>query len=314
MNNILFSFVLPVYNRQGSILKAVDSIINQQYQNWELIIVNDASTDNTAKIIDSIKHDKIRVIHNVVNKERCVSRNIGIAAAYGQYVCFLDSDDYHLPNHLTLIHKAICAKDEEEIFFFTNAWNESENGIRAPRYCPDFENYDRATYFLNYTVNPQRWCVSKSILNKIQFDPSVTICEDMDTSLRLARAGYPIVQVKEMTTVYVAAPDSFTHGDPNKAQKEFFYLKRIFSKPELKGFLPLVPRRRLLSMCHFHMAVKKQQERKIADMYYHLVSSFVLYPPGYNGKTNLPMLVMALYDLPLLGSIIKSVFKSLKRS
>jgi glycosyltransferase involved in cell wall biosynthesis len=306
-NKPFFSIIIPVYNREKFIEKAVESIYAQEFSNWELILINDASTDNTATILNAMKSEKVVVVHNEKNKERCVSRNIGVQMSKGNYVCFLDSDDYHLPNHLSTLHNAIKERNYPEAFFFTNAWNEDMTGRRGERICPDYGKYNPYAYFLQYTVNPQRWCVSKSILTKHSFDPEVIICEDMDVSLRIVSAGNQVFQIKERTTVYVSAPDSFTHGDPNKAEKELFYLRRIFKKNELRGKLPLLPRLRLKSMCYYHIAVKMQREQKVIDMYASIFKSFFLYPPGYNGKTNLPMLVMFLYGLPMLGPLLKRI-------
>jgi glycosyltransferase involved in cell wall biosynthesis len=98
-NNPFFSIILPVFNRENCINRAIQSILDQEFNNWELIVVNDASIDGTKEILDKIDNPQIRVIHNEVNLERCVSRNVGIEQAKGEYICFLDSDDYHLSFH-----------------------------------------------------------------------------------------------------------------------------------------------------------------------------------------------------------------------
>lgn len=284
----------------------------QTFTDFEIIIIDDASTDNTEEIVNSIHDKRITYFKNETNQERCVSRNNGIEIAKGKYICFLDSDDYHLPNHLQKLYQLIILKNEPEAFFFTNAWNEDMRGNRTERSCPDFEKYNPYSYFLHYTVNPQRWAVHRSIFEKIKFDPEVIICEDMDTSLRILAAGYPVYQLKERTTVYVAAHDSFTMSDTNKAEKELFYLKRIFKREELEGKLPVRERNRLLSMCHYHLAVKANDEKRKSKMYIHVIKSFVLYPKGYNGKTNKVLSIMCLYSLPICGVLIKRIVNFVK--
>jgi len=139
--------------------------------------------------------------------------------------------------------------------------------------------------------------VHRSIFEKVQFDPEVTICEDMDTSLRIVNAGFPVFQLNDRTTVYVAAADSFTHGDTQKWEKELFYLKRIFAKKELKGKLPFFERNRLLSMCYFHLSNKHFTHHNRFQSIVCAVKSFLLYPKGYNGKTNKILAVNFLYSL-----------------
>ncbi len=309
-NNPFFSVIIPVFNREKRIERAINSIINQEFENWEIIIINDASTDGTKQILDNIIHPKIKVIHNDRNKERCISRNIGIEHARGEYLCFLDSDDYHLPFHLKKIHDLILNKNNQIGMYFSNSFNETETGLRTDRICPLFTEKDPFQYFLNYTVNPQRWAIHRMIFEKVKFDPNVIICEDMDTSMRIAANGYPIHQLHERTTVYVAADDSFTHGDSQKWEKELFYLKRIFKKSELKGKLPIFSKWRLLSMCYFHLAEKANLYRRKKSAVNFALKSILLYPLGYNRRTFKPLVVILLYNLPLFGYTIRK-FKNI---
>jgi glycosyltransferase involved in cell wall biosynthesis len=306
---MFFSIILPTYNRAHYIEKAIKSVISQTFKDWELIVVDDASTDTTEEIVKSFSDNRIIYYKNVFNQERCITRNIGIQYASGKYICFLDSDDYHLPNHLEKLYYLIQQKNEPIAFFFTNAWDEDINGTQSERLCPTHNNTSPYAYFLRFTVNPQRWAVHRTIFDNIKFDPNITICEDMDTSLRIVAANYPIYQLNERTTVYVQSPDSFTHGDTEKAEKELFYLKKIFAKGELKGKLPLNERLRLYSMCYYHLAVKAFNSQKKLRVLNCAVKSFLLYPKGYNGKTNKPLLVMGVYSIPILGTLVKNMIK-----
>jgi hypothetical protein len=128
--------------------------------------------------------------------------------------------------------------------------------------------------------------------------------------MRIVANNFPVYQLNERTTIYVAAADSFTHGDSQKWEKELFYLKRIFGKRELKGKLPIFSKWRLLSMCYFHLAVKNQKERKVFEMYGNAFRSFFLYPKGYNGKTNFQLLVMMIYEFPFIGKFIRFIKKN----
>jgi GT2 family glycosyltransferase len=159
----------------------------------------------------------------------------------------------------------------------------------------------------------QRWAVHKSIFEQLQFDPKVIICEDMDTSMRIVASGFPVYQLQERTTVYVAALDSFTHGDSEKWEKELFYLKRIFKKREFKGKLPLFSKLRLLSMCNYHLAVKADLlNQKISVLKFGL-KSFILYPKGYNGRTLKPLTVILGFNMPILGFCAKKIIQFCKQ-
>ena len=296
-NSPFFSVIIPLYNREAKIKKAIESILNQEFQDFEIIVIDDCSSDRSCEVVLSMPDERIYLIKNKSNFERCETRNKGIKQAKGKYICFLDSDDYHLTNHLSKLHQQIVDLNEPKAFFFTNSWNETEDGIRTERTCPSIEGIDYYTYFLKYTVNPQRWAVERSLASEILFDPNVLICEDMDFSLRVVQSNYPVHQVNERTTVYVAAFDSFTHGDPQKWEKELFYLKRIFVKKKLKSVLPKNETKRLLSMCYFHLARKNFHLKKNWKTLKFAIQSYVTYPKGYNGKTNRDVLIMTFYSL-----------------
>jgi glycosyltransferase involved in cell wall biosynthesis len=98
--DILFSVVVPTYNRAGLIAKTLQSLLSQQYENYEIIVVDDGSTDNTEEVVKSIDNRRITYIKKD-NAERAAARNFGAALAKGEYVNFFDSDDLAYPNHLS---------------------------------------------------------------------------------------------------------------------------------------------------------------------------------------------------------------------
>ena len=97
LNNEKISIIIPVYNVEKYIDKCIDSIVNQTYQNLEIILVDDGSPDNCPKMCDewAKKDDRIKVIHKA-NGGVSSARNVGIEQAQVEYICFVDSDDYIL--------------------------------------------------------------------------------------------------------------------------------------------------------------------------------------------------------------------------
>ncbi len=96
------SVLMSVYNGEKYLRSAIDSILNQTFSDFEFIIVNDGSTDRSAKIIESYKDPRIHVINNVVNKKLIWSLNRGIEIARGRYIARMDSDDISLPERLSI--------------------------------------------------------------------------------------------------------------------------------------------------------------------------------------------------------------------
>ncbi len=128
-----FSIVLPVYSardpgvtdaehrhfRTKQVQRAIKSIINQQYPDWELIIVDDGCTDNTPEVLDKFAamDNRIKVVHQE-NQNRAIARNNGMEAATGEWICWLDSDDEYSTHYLRELHQATIDFPEYKIFNF----------------------------------------------------------------------------------------------------------------------------------------------------------------------------------------------------
>ena len=89
----LISVIMPVYNRKDVVMNAIDSVLNQTYENFELIVVDDASTDGTTDLLKTINHEKVRVIFHETNKYASGARNTGLRESKGEYIAYLDSDN-----------------------------------------------------------------------------------------------------------------------------------------------------------------------------------------------------------------------------
>ena len=105
-NNILFSIIIPTYNRANLISHAINSVLGQTYANYELIVVDDGSLDKTNEVVHSFASSKIKYF-KINNSERGFARNYGVENASGDYITFLDSDDLLLPNYLQYANESI---------------------------------------------------------------------------------------------------------------------------------------------------------------------------------------------------------------
>jgi len=100
MTNPAISIIIPTYNREKLIIKALNSIFAQTFTDFEILIIDDASTDNTKEVIESLANPKIKYYKLDKNSGQCVARNYGIKRASGEFIAFLDSDDEWLPEKL----------------------------------------------------------------------------------------------------------------------------------------------------------------------------------------------------------------------
>jgi glycosyltransferase involved in cell wall biosynthesis len=106
MDNLKFSVIIPTYNRAGFILLALSSVLNQEYKNFEVIIIDDGSTDSTQQILSTVTDPRVKIL-KIENSERGAARNVGVKSAVGDYVTFLDSDDKLYPDYLSESNKGL---------------------------------------------------------------------------------------------------------------------------------------------------------------------------------------------------------------
>jgi len=100
-----FTIITPVYNRAEIVTKTIQSVLQQNFTDFELILIDDGSSDGTLELIKSEaeKDDRIEIIALGENKGRCYARNTGLKNAKGNWICYLDSDDLYYPNHLSVM-------------------------------------------------------------------------------------------------------------------------------------------------------------------------------------------------------------------
>lgn len=130
--NELVSIIMPSYNTAEFIKKSIESVMNQTYQNWELIIVDDCSTDHTDEVVKSIEDERIIYLKNDKNSGAAISRNKALRKASGKWIAFLDSDDLWMPDKL---EKQIHFMEENNYHFsYTNYEEMDEDGKKTGVY------------------------------------------------------------------------------------------------------------------------------------------------------------------------------------
>lgn len=109
-----FSIIIPTYNRAPLLPATIASALSQDWDDFEVIVVDDGSTDSTPAIVDAIEDERLRYFRKD-NEERNIARNFGAAQASGDYLNFLDSDDHLFPNHLSVAARLIEQRDRPEV-------------------------------------------------------------------------------------------------------------------------------------------------------------------------------------------------------
>ncbi|MCS0534317.1 MULTISPECIES: glycosyltransferase family 2 protein [Citrobacter] len=136
------SIIMPAFNASPYIYESISSVLQQSYQDWHLYVIDDASTDNTVQIVSSFNDSRITLIRLKTNSGVARARNIGIESCKGQYIAFLDSDDFWESNKLSLqvplLEKGYDVVCSNYVIFIHDPKN-----IVGTRYCPSKISYSR---------------------------------------------------------------------------------------------------------------------------------------------------------------------------
>jgi glycosyltransferase involved in cell wall biosynthesis len=202
--NPLFSIIMPTYNRSRTIRRAVASVLWQSMSDWELIIVDDGSTDGSWAMLQDLasQDDRIRCFRTV-NQGPALARNFALPYCEGSYVTFLDSDDYYEPEHLALRRDVLKAKPTLELLY---------GGMKfiGSSLIPDRDNPREFIDLQSHGCVPTGTItVSRETLVNVGGFPNLAYSEDSALLENLFASGTPSLRMSERTYVYDRTqPDS----------------------------------------------------------------------------------------------------------
>lgn len=198
----MFSVVIPLYNKELSISNTIQSVLNQTFQNFEIVVVNDGSTDNSLEVVKQINDSRIRVI-NKPNGGVSSARNRGIEESNFEWIAFLDGDDLWEKFHLEEIVKMMKVYPKEKVYVTSFEYSDGRKMYRHPRSSNIFkiENYFKEA------IKENLICSIIIVIHKDCFETSgvfneqLNRGEDLDLWARLARS-FDIIKSKKVTATY----------------------------------------------------------------------------------------------------------------
>jgi glycosyltransferase involved in cell wall biosynthesis len=230
--------LMAVYNGSRFLHDAINSILCQSYRDFEFLIVDDASEDDTASIIDSYQDERIKVLRNQSNIGLTRSLNRGIDFAKGDYIARMDADDIALLNRLSLqveyldSHPSCAVVAGKVLFIDGNGkgkgyWNDDQVTTSAEEIC-------RYLPKANCIAHPSVM-IRRSVLDQYRYDERHPVAQDYDLWLRLCRDGYRIEKIPEVLLKYRINPLSITEKGrrgsselKNIKTKSLFLLDRVW--------------------------------------------------------------------------------------
>jgi len=302
-NKPFFSISIPAYNRGHILEETLQSIIDQSFTDWEVIIVDDGSTDNTKEVVARLSaiDSNIRYVYQE-NAERSAARNNGAEHALGTYLLFLDSDDAYKPEHLSKLYELLKKHEFPVGMAFSNVVYLYETGEETP-VIPQMTDNAAFEYLLLQPITPTRVCIHKDVFKRFRFDPKIVIVEDLVLWVSIA-SEFPIYQLQEATAIYRIHGGNSVDLSQNSYLSRYKGLQRLFNDKFYQRVSLKIPRqikKHLLAECSFNMARHFEYVKQFGKMNKMLLLSF-RHQPNYRNKERA---FMFLSHFPLSAPFLK---------
>lgn len=259
--NDLVSIVIPAYNRQKVIETAINSVLNQTYQNFEIIIADDGSTDNTKEIIEKIqmRDNRVKYLRHKTNRGAQAARNTGIHSANGKWIAFLDSDDqwleYSLELRLNLAIEKNVSVVHSDCYVLT-----IENKSVQLFGVPHFEGFIYSMLLKQPGPVFPSLLVAKDALKKIGcLDENLRSYQEWDTSIRLAK-HYNFAFCAKPTFIYDCRHEDSLSKDNLRGVQGYEQVVTKFKREIIKyaGYTALSTHFSIIAINYYNLKMKKQ--------------------------------------------------------
>lgn len=230
------SIIIPVYNVEQYLEECLESVIHQTYENIEIVLVNDGSTDASGKICDRYSSiDKRIVVIHKPNGGVSSARNVGIEVAQGKYIIFLDPDDYWVGNdsllHLLRLAEEFDADVVRGEYISVNYRGEKIKTITKNKIGIDLKPLDSATFYINAIAGenfPVLFLFKKKAIGTLRFNEKLTIQEDIDFNIKFYASEHNCIYTKEVFYVYRKRANSITTLPKIPHLIDSFYMCDVF--------------------------------------------------------------------------------------
>lgn len=193
----MFSVIIPLYNKEDCILKTLDSVLNQSYNDFEIVVVDDGSTDHSLSMVRTVMDDRLRVVSQP-NAGPSSARNRGIQEVKGKYIAFLDADDIWSQDYLLEMSRLITDYPDAVIYGFN--YGIIEKGKTIVKEADEFRGYvsEQWNTFPFFYCTSSCCCKTDAIRAINGFDERIFYGEDWDVWLRLLLKGKGVLDTRVM--------------------------------------------------------------------------------------------------------------------
>lgn len=234
-----FSVIIPLYNKQNYIEETIKSILNQTFKDFEIIIINDGSTDSSLSLVEKIKDNRIKIFSQT-NQGLSMTRNSGIKKSSTKYVALIDADDYWLSNHLQQLYDLIQLHPKKGMYASGYTLKKSDKISHRAEFNDLPENFKGIVpdFFKHSLQNCIAWvgavCIPKIIFKDIGvFDTEIFSEQDTDLYIRIALKYEVVLDNTCVTAIYNRTmDDNLSNFSQKKAIPKILY---SYKKEELNN-------------------------------------------------------------------------------
>src|SRR4028118_1289230 len=226
----IFSVIIPVYNGEKTIQETIESVLNQTFTDFELIVINDGSQDSTLEIVERIQDSRLNVF-SYPNAGQAASRNRGFSHASGEYISFIDADDLWTPDKLEAQLRALQDNPQAAVAYsWTKCIDESGQFSRRGSHISATGDVYGKLLLIDFIENGSNPLIRRQALIKVgSFDESLPAAEDWDMWLRLA-ACYEFVAVPSSQILYRQSANSWSANVLKQGAGSLQVMERAFNQ------------------------------------------------------------------------------------
>jgi len=208
LTEAFFSIIIPTYNRADLLRRAMESVLAQSMADWELIIVDDGSTDNTKSMVESFDDSRIHYFYHE-HQERSKARNLGIERSSGSFISFLDDDDYYQVDFCKEFKKAIEKNDKHTAIYLADEYRQLDGAGKVLFSVAPSINENVLRTLWKMQISLRSMVIDRTLLEKENFDRECNWGQDFELAIRLVLKN-PVVYVPKALSVYVLHDDQGT--------------------------------------------------------------------------------------------------------
>lgn len=300
-----FSIIITTYNREKHISETLESVINQTFGDFEVLVIDNQSTDSTKENVCSYKDERIFFYQNEQNFERCYSRNRGIKLAKGSYILLLDSDDLYEPDHLSNWYRFIQSNNTNSDCFYVSEKKILKEKEFSLQHNHILQDHPVCYFFLNPII-PGQVCVPSTTFKKYSFRNDLLIFEDAAMWMELSIKNKVFFHSISSFVYRLHDDNSVNESVYNAYFRRLKAIRKITKEQRFKSYLDRKSIRFSLNACYmgiirYHIA----NSSNVIQITWILKS--LLFFPDFGFKNKLLLLFQS---IPIIGGL--TYFKNRK--